>query len=59
MKQLVDKIPPGPEVIVKVGRSVQTDQPLTNNPNVGGFGQRETEIVFQNPATYSRIISFL
>ena len=23
---------------------VQADQPLTNNPNVSGFGQRDTEI---------------
>src|SRR6476646_5807272 len=28
---------------------VQVDQPLTKDPNVGGFGQTETEIVLQNP----------
>jgi apocytochrome f len=32
---------------VREGQTVQADQPLTNNPNVGGFGQAETEIVLQ------------
>ena len=47
---VVDTLPPGPELLVKVGSNVQADQALTNNPNVGGFGQGETEIVLQNPA---------
>jgi len=38
------------EVLVKAGFVVNADQPLTNNPNVGGFGQTETEIVLQSPA---------
>ena len=33
-----------------------TDQPLNIDPNVGGFGQEETELVLQNPA---RIIGYL
>jgi len=44
-----ETVPPGPELLVKVGQSVNADDPLTNNPNVGGFGQAETEIVLQNP----------
>ena len=48
--QVVEKIPAGPELIVKEGQSIQADQPLTNNPNVGGFGQEDAEIVLQNPA---------
>ena len=56
--QLVDKIPPGPELIVKVGDTVQNDQPLTTNPNVGGFGQAETEIVIQNPARIQGLLVF-
>lgn len=47
---VTDKIPPGPELLVKEGDSVTVDQPLTSNPNIGGFGQAETEIVLQNPA---------
>ena len=53
---IVEKIPPGPEVIVKIDQQVQQDQPLTNNPNIGGFGQQDGDIVLQNP---QRIIGFL
>jgi len=55
---LVDAIPPGPEVIVKIGDTVQKDQALTTNPNVGGFGQGETEIVVQNPARIQGLLAF-
>jgi len=51
-------IPLGPEIIVTVGQSVVADQPLTNNPNVGGFGQAETEIVLQNPARVQGLLVF-
>ena len=37
-RQVVDIIPPGPELLVSERESVQLDQPLTSNPNVGGFG---------------------
>nr|ASN77470.1 apocytochrome f [Pedinophyceae sp. YPF-701] len=57
--QVVDKIPPGPELVVKVGQTVQADQPLTVNPNVGGFGQAETEIVLQNPARIQGMLAFI
>lgn len=56
--KVVEKIPPGPELIVKVGDFLQTDQALTNNPNVGGFGQGETEIVLQNPARIQGLLIF-
>lgn len=55
---IVDKIPAGPELIVKQGQTVVADQPLTNNPNVGGFGQAETEIVLQNPARIQGLLVF-
>jgi len=51
-------IPLGPDVIVSVGQTVTADQPLTNNPNVGGFGQAETEIVLQNPARVQGLLLF-
>lgn len=57
-EQIVEKIPAGPDLIVKVGQSIQVDQPLTNNPNVGGFGQQETEIVLQSPARVQGLIVF-
>jgi apocytochrome f len=55
---VVDKLPPGPELLVKVGAQIQADQALTNNPNVGGFGQAETEIVLQNPARIQGLLVF-
>ena len=52
------KIPVGPDIIVKQGDEVKADQPLTNDPNVGGFGQSETEIVLQSPARVKGLIAF-
>src|SRR5664279_2930610 len=37
-RQVVDIVPSGPELIISEGELIQADQPLTNNPNVGGFG---------------------
>nr|AOP19056.1 apocytochrome f [Halimeda discoidea] len=53
---IIEKIPPGPEIIVSLNQIVQQDQPLTNNPNIGGFGQQDGEIVLQNP---QRIFGYL
>ena len=49
-------IPNGLQLTVKQGDLVKTDQPLNIDPNVGGFGQEETEIVLQKP---ERIIGYL
>ena len=56
---VIDTIPPGPTLIVKKGDLIQLDQSLTNNPNVGGFGQRDTEVVLQNPARIQGFLIFL
>jgi apocytochrome f len=56
--KVIDKVLNGPEILVKEGQSVTTDQPLTNNPNVGGFGQTETEIVLQSPLRVQGLILF-
>ena len=56
---VVDTIPPGPTLIIKQGDLIQLDQSLTNNPNVGGFGQRDTEVVLQNPARIQGFLIFL
>nr|WDY12862.1 cytochrome f [Chloroidium sp. KL-2023a] len=58
-EQVVDKIPAGPALVINEGDTLQADQPLTNNPNVGGFGQEETEIVLQSPARIQGLIVFL
>ena len=52
------KIPVGPEIIVKEGADIKADQPLTLDPNVGGFGQAETEVVLQSPARVKGLIAF-
>jgi apocytochrome f len=49
-------VPNALEIIVKTNQTVKQDQPLIKNPNVGGFGQTEKEIVLQNPA---RIYAYL
>jgi apocytochrome f len=49
-------VPAGLNLIVKQGDTVKTDQPLNTDPNVGGFGQEESEIVLQNPI---RIFGYL
>jgi apocytochrome f len=41
-------VPKEVQLIVKENQIIQQDQPLTINPNVGGFGQTETEIVLQD-----------
>nr|YP_009777452.1 component of cytochrome b6/f complex [Holmskioldia sanguinea]QJA28348.1 component of cytochrome b6/f complex [Holmskioldia sanguinea]QJS34298.1 component of cytochrome b6/f complex [Holmskioldia sanguinea] len=58
-RQVVDIIPPGPEVLVSEGESIKFDQPLTSNPNVGGFGQGDAEIVLQDPLRVQGLLVFL
>jgi apocytochrome f len=54
-----EKIPSGPDLLVREGQKIQVDQPLTNNPNVGGFGQADSEIVLQNPGRIQGLVLFL
>ena len=49
-------VPAGLTLIVKEGQTVKVEQALNVDPNVGGFGQEESEIVLQNPI---RIIGYL
>ena len=49
-------IPAGLSLIVKQGETVKADQALNVDPNAGGFGQEESEIVLQNPV---RILGYL
>ena len=49
-------VPAGLNLIVKQGDTVKTEQALNSDPNVGGFGQEESEIVLQEPI---RIIGYL
>jgi len=51
-------IPKEVDLIVKENQVVQQDQPLTINPNVGGFGQAESEIVLQDPLRIYGYLAF-
>ena len=52
------KVPVGPTILVKEGDTLNADQPLTIDPNVGGFGQAETEVVLQSPGRVKGMIAF-
>jgi len=49
-------IPAGLSLTVKQGDIIKMEQALNIDPNVGGFGQEESEIVLQNPI---RIFGYL
>jgi len=55
-KETSQTVPAGLTLLVKAGDVVKADQGLNIDPNVGGFGQEESEIVLQNPI---RIIGYL
>ncbi len=55
---VVDTVPPGPEILVAVGDTVETGQVITSNPNVGGFGQADAEIVLQDANRVKWLMAF-
>lgn len=55
-KEIQQTISTGLTLLVKEKDIIQLDQPLTKDPNVGGFGQTETEITLQNPL---RVIGYM
>ncbi|MBD2313098.1 apocytochrome f [Desertifilum sp. FACHB-1129] len=56
---VTDKIPAGLELVVSEGQTIAAGVPLSNNPNVGGFGQVDTEIVLQSATRVKGLIAFL
>jgi len=52
-------VPVGPELTVAEGDAIGAGELLTNNPNVGGFGQADTEIVLQSPGRIKGLMAFL
>jgi apocytochrome f len=56
---VVDAIPAGPELIVTEGQTVAAGELLTNNPNVGGFGQKDVEIVLQSANRVTGLMAFV
>ena len=55
---VTDTVPAGPSLIVAVGDSVAAGTPITNDPNVGGFGQLDAEVVLQNPMRIYGMLAF-
>ena len=53
-----ETVPAGPTLVVAVGDSVEAGTALTNDPNVGGFGQIDTEIVLQSPVRIIGLLAF-
>jgi apocytochrome f len=53
-----EKIPAGPELLVTQGQEVKAGEPLSSNPNVGGFGQQDREIVLQDPRRIQWLLAF-
>ena len=51
-------VPKELQLIVKQNQVVNQDESITLNPNVGGFGQAETEIVLQDPARIYGYLAF-
>ena len=56
--EVTQTIPPGLDILVKENDVITSDQPLTLDPNVGGFGQSESEIILQNPNRVKGMIAF-
>lgn len=57
-KTISENIPKGLDLQINKGENVLANQLLTKDPNVGGFGQNETEIVLQSPNRVKGMIVF-
>ena len=53
-----EAVPVGPELIVEEQDQISAGDPLTNDPNVGGFGQLDAEVVLQSPYRIIGLIAF-
>ena len=51
-------LPVGAQIIVKENDEIKAGDPLTSDPNVGGFGQLDTEVVLQSPYRVIGLIAF-
>jgi apocytochrome f len=53
-----ETIPAGPALTVAAGDTVAAGAALTTDPNVGGFGQLDAEVVLQNPQRILGLLAF-
>jgi apocytochrome f len=56
--QVTETVPVGPTLQVAVGDAVTAGSALTNDPNVGGFGQVDAEVVLQDPVRIYGLLAF-
>jgi apocytochrome f len=57
-ENFAENIPAGAALLVKQGDAIQSGSKLTEDPNVGGFGQLDKEIVLQSKARVIGMIVF-
>ena len=57
-QSVTETVPVGPALQVSVGDAVEAGAAITNDPNVGGFGQVDAEIVLQNPVRIYGLLAF-
>ncbi len=57
-QKVTETIPAGPSLLVSKGQQIKEGEALTDNPNVGGFGQHDIEIVLQNPTRVKWLMAF-
>jgi apocytochrome f len=57
-QKITETIPAGPTLVVAKGQQIKSGDALTDNPNVGGFGQHDTEIVLQSPTRIKWLMAF-
>jgi apocytochrome f len=57
-QSLSETVPAGPTLTVAVGDVVAAGAPLTDDPNVGGFGQLDAEVVLQDPVRIYGLLAF-
>ncbi len=58
-ESITETVPVGPTLLIDVGDEVKSGDLLTNDPNAGGFGQLDAEVVLQDPLrVYGLMIFF-
>jgi len=55
---VTEVLPIGSQIIVNENDLINPGDPLTSDPNVGGFGQLDTEVVLQSPLRIIGLIAF-
>ena len=57
-ENVTETIPVGPALQLSVGDAVEAGAVITNDPNAGGFGQVDAEIVLQDPVRIYGLLAF-